>query len=62
MILVPWMKINHKIQYTSPVSGEVGTWIVQAISYDFKTWTMTVRASRFYPYYPWDNEEEEEEE
>ena len=56
MIIVPWMKINQKIQYTSPVSGELGTWIVQAISYDFKTWTMTVRAARFYPYYPWEEE------
>lgn len=53
MILIPWMEINHKIQYTSPVTGEVGTWLVQGISYDFARWTMTVRAARFYPVYPW---------
>ena len=53
-ILIPWMEINDKIQYTSPVSNELGTWLVQDIDYDFSTWTMTVKASRFYPYYPWD--------
>lgn len=52
-ILIPWMDINQKIQYTSPVTGEVGTWIVQSISYDFENWTMSVSASRFYPSYPW---------
>lgn len=52
MILVPWMDVNDKIEYTSPVSGEIGTWLVKAISYDFNDWTMTVKASRFYPYYP----------
>ena len=52
-ILIPWMDLNQKIRYTSPVTEELGTWIVQDISYDFKRWTMTVKASRFYPYYPW---------
>lgn len=54
MILIPWMDVSNKIQYTSPVSGELGTWLVKAISYDFSNWTMTVKASRFYPYYPWE--------
>lgn len=53
MILVPWMDINQKIQFTSPISGDVETWIVQSISYNFDEWTMDVTASRFYPYYPW---------
>lgn len=52
-ILIPWMDINDKIQYTSPVSKTVNTWLVQDIDYDFSNWTMTVKASRFYPYYPW---------
>ena len=52
-ILIPWIDINQKIQYTSPVSGEVGTWIVQSVSFDFVNWTMDVTASRFYPSYPW---------
>lgn len=54
MILVPWMDVNNKIQYHSPVSGDLMTCLVKAISYDFSDWTMTVKASRFYPYYPWD--------
>lgn len=53
MILVPWMDVNQKIRFTSPVSGELTTWIVQSISYNFEQWTMDVTASRFYPYYPW---------
>lgn len=53
MLLVPWMDINQKIQFTSPITGELETWIVQSISYDFVKWTMSVKVSRFYPYYPW---------
>ena len=53
MILIPWMEINNKIQFTSPVTDQLETWIVQSISYDFIRWTMTVGVSRFYPYYPW---------
>jgi hypothetical protein len=52
-ILVPWIDVNQKIQYTSPVTGEIGTWIVQSVSFDFENWTMSVTASRFYPNYPW---------
>ena len=54
MILIPWMNVNQKIQFTSPISNQVETWITQSINYDFANWTMTVEASRFYPYYPWD--------
>lgn len=53
MVLIPWMDINDKIQYTSPTSGKLETMIVQGITYDFKTWTMVVKCSKFYPYYPW---------
>lgn len=53
MMLIPWMDVNDKIEYTSPSSGEVMTMLVQSISYDFKRWTMTVKCSKFYPYYPW---------
>ena len=53
MILIPWLDVNNKIEYTSPMNGDVGQWLVKSISYDFANWTMKVRASRFYPYYPW---------
>lgn len=52
-ILIPWIDINQKIQYTSPITGQIGTWIVQSVSFDFENWTMSVTASRFYPSYPW---------
>lgn len=52
-ILIPWINVNQKIQYTSPITGELGTWIVQSISFNFENWTMDVTASRFYPNYPW---------
>lgn len=54
MILVPWMDVNNKIQYHSPVSGDLVTYIIKSISYDLSNWTMNVKASKFYPYYPWD--------
>lgn len=53
MILVPWMDVNDKIEFTSPSTGEPGVWLVKNISYNFNNWTMTVSACRFYPYYPW---------
>lgn len=53
MILIPWLNVNNKIQYTSPMTNEVGQYLVKSISYDFSKWTMKVKACRFYPYYPW---------
>lgn len=53
MVMIPWMEVNDKIEYTSPSSGEVMTMLVQSISYDLARWTMTVKCSKFYPYYPW---------
>lgn len=55
-ILIPWIDVNTKIEYTSPVSGEVGVWLVKSVSFDFSDWTMNVKASRFYPYYPFIDE------
>lgn len=52
-ILIPWMDVNNKIEFTAPDSGDVGIYIVQTIDYDFAKWTMSVKCSRFYPYYPW---------
>lgn len=53
MLLLPWMEVNDKIEYTSPSSGKKIPLLVQAIDYDFTNWTMTVKASKFYPVYPW---------
>lgn len=53
MIYMPWMEVNDKIEYTSPSSGEKVQLIVQSIEPDFTKWTMSVKASKFYPVYPW---------
>lgn len=53
-VLIPWMEVNDKIQYTSPVSEEIGTYTIQNISYNFQNWTMTVKANRFSQLYPWE--------
>lgn len=53
MVLVPFMEANNKIQFTSPKSEQDGVYLVQDISYNFKTWTMTVKAIKFSPLYPW---------
>lgn len=52
MHLIPWMDVNKKIRRTNPMTGTVETFIVQSISFDLKTFTMTVEAITFYPYYP----------
>lgn len=51
-ILIPWLDVNTKISFTSPATGEVGIFLTQTISFDFTKWTMDVKCSRFYPYYP----------
>lgn len=53
MLYMPWLEVNDKIEYTSPSSGEKVQLIVQAIDPDFTNWTMSVKASKFYPVYPW---------
>lgn len=53
-ILIPWIEVNKKIRYTSPTSGEQEVYMVQSVDFNFEDWTMDVSASKFYPYYPWD--------
>lgn len=58
MILVPWLDVNDKLEYTSPTTGLDTVVLVQSVDYDFTHWTMTVKASKFYPYYPFITDEE----
>lgn len=51
-ILVPFMDVNKKIQYTSPITGEVHQYIIKSIDFDILNYTMTMSLSRFYNYYP----------
>ena len=51
-VLVPFMDVNKKIQYTSPITGEVHQYIIKSIDFDILNYTMTMSLSRFYNYYP----------
>lgn len=52
-LMIPWIDVNLKIQYHSPTSDELTTWVIQKASFDFSKWTMTIEAARFNPYYSW---------
>lgn len=51
-ILIPFLTVNQKIQYTSPRTNEVHQYMVKSIDMDFSQFTMTMKLSRFYNYYP----------
>ena len=51
-LLVPWMDVNVKIEYTSPVTGIARQYIVKEVSMNPSEFTMTLSLSRFYPYDP----------
>lgn len=52
-LLVPWMDVNVKIEYTSPVTGIARQYIVKEVSMNPAEFTMTLKLSRFYNAYPW---------
>ena len=51
-ILIPFIDVNEKIQYTSPNTGLVHQYMVKGVSMDLTGFTMTLKLSRFYNYYP----------
>lgn len=52
-VLIPFLDVNQKISYTSPLTGEVKQYLVQEISLDVATFTMTLTLMQFYPAFPW---------
>ena len=52
-LLVPWFDVNTKVEYTSVVTGVKRQYIITDINMNPAEFTMTVKMSRFYPYYPW---------
>ncbi|MDD4279653.1 MAG: DUF5048 domain-containing protein [Candidatus Sumerlaeales bacterium] len=52
-LLVPWMDVNTKIEYTSPITGVAREYLVKEISMNPTEFTMSLKLARFYPYYPW---------
>lgn len=57
-ILIPFIDVNQKIEYTSPTTGETHQYIVKSINMDVTRFTMTMQLSRFYNYYPFFQDEE----
>jgi hypothetical protein len=51
-ILIPFIDVNQKIEYTSPVTGVANQYIVKSVNMDVSNFTMTMKLSRFYNYYP----------
>ena len=52
-LLVPWLDVNQKIEYTSILTGETHQYLIQDININFVEFTMDMTLQRFYPLYPW---------
>lgn len=54
MIMIPWLDVNQKIEYTAQMADkqEPRQYMVNSIDTNIGTGTMTVKLVRFYPYYP----------
>lgn len=51
-IMIPWLRVNKKIEYKSKLTNEVQQYIIKSISRNLTTWTMSIEMIRFYPLYP----------
>lgn len=51
-ILIPFIDVNQKIEYTSPTTGQTNQYIVKSVNMDVSGYKMTMKLSRFYNYYP----------
>lgn len=51
-MLIPFIDVNKKIQYTSPTTGKIHQYLVKSVSMDVTGFTMTMKLARFYNYYP----------
>lgn len=52
MMLIPWLDVNQKVEYTSFVTGETSQYITKKISFNLQSGTMNVETVKFYPLYP----------
>ena len=51
-VLIPFIDVNQKIEYTSPITNEPHQYIVKAVNMDVANFTMTMKLARFYDFYP----------
>lgn len=47
LIIIPWLDVNQKIEYTPSISGTTGQYIIQSISWSTLEGTMTMTLYRF---------------
>lgn len=55
-LLIPFIDVNQKIEYTSPTTGQTNQYIVRSVNMDVTGFKMTMKLSRFYNYYPFYND------
>lgn len=53
-LIVPWLDVNQKIRFTSPITGEIKQYMIKSIDISFKEGTMTLSLIEFYPFYSFD--------
>ena len=51
-VLIPFIDVNQKIEYHSPITGEPHQYIVKSVNMDVANFTMTMKLARFYNWYP----------
>ena len=51
IVAVPWLDVNQIIRFTSNTNHETNEWVINNISCDYSTFTMSVSASRYYSTY-----------
>ena len=52
-LFVPWLDVNQKVGYTLISTGETAQYVIQEISVNPISGTMTLTMVRFRPLYPW---------
>ena len=52
-LFVPWLDVNQKVMYTLIATGETAQYVIQEISVNPISGTMTLTMGRFRPLYPW---------
>lgn len=51
-LLIPWLDVNQKVEYTTLSTNETNQYITKTITFDFTSGIQTITMCRFYPLYP----------
>ena len=47
MVIVPWLEVNQKVEYTSKLTGNTNQYIIKSISWSTLDGTMTMNMYKF---------------